>query len=86
MHECPRCGESCDCSGDIDDASVMKEDWVFTHCSCDCEHMRDDDDWDEHEDYGDDEVFGYECCGCRRSQGNAGPCNICGNPTDPMYF
>ena len=36
MHACPRCGMDCDCSGDIDDVSVMNDTWVNKNCTCDC--------------------------------------------------
>lgn len=37
MHTCPICGMDCDCSGDLDDASVMTERWVSRYCQCDHE-------------------------------------------------
>lgn len=41
---------------------------------------------DDSPELTDDDAFAWECCGCMVSQTNPGPCNICGNPTDPMYF
>lgn len=81
MHNCPRCGQECDCSGDIDDIHVMTEEWTFMNCTCD-DFNRDRDDWEWNDD---EEPFAYGCCGCMASQINPGSCNICGNPTDPMY-
>lgn len=37
MHDCPRCGQACTCSGDIDDTYVLTEAWVFMNCKCECE-------------------------------------------------
>ena len=34
MHYCPECGQACDCHGDIDDAVVETEEYVFEHCVC----------------------------------------------------
>ena len=36
MHNCPRCYHTCYCSGDIDDTSVMNEQWVDRNCECEC--------------------------------------------------
>lgn len=50
MHECPRCGLTCDCSGDWDDFEVMTPEWVFMNCQCDCEGM----DYEEDDPISDD--------------------------------
>lgn len=56
MHECPRCGQGCNCSGDIDDSYVMTTDWVYANCDqnhnigtvkgC-MEEDNSEDDWEE---------------------------------------
>ena len=43
MHECPRCGQACYCSGDIDDCPVYTEEWVAENCNCSCEQEGEDD-------------------------------------------
>lgn len=54
MHSCPRCGLACDCSGDIDDIEVMRPEWVWMNCECDCQDKwQDDDDFYEDDDYDD---------------------------------
>lgn len=45
MHDCPRCGQACDCSGDIDDIYAMTSEWALLNCKCDCDDL-----WDEYED------------------------------------
>lgn len=55
MHECPRCGQACDCSGDWDDCEVMSLSWVVANCQCDCDEMDDDED---------DEPYEWRCGGC----------------------
>ena len=51
MHDCPRCGQACCCSGDIDDAYVLTEAWAYLNCKCDCEDDFYNDD-DPHEEEG----------------------------------
>lgn len=57
MHTCPVCGMECDCSGDIDDASVMSEEWVLENCECDHDHL---------EAYEPDDGSGDLCVHCHR--------------------
>jgi hypothetical protein len=54
MHDCPRCGQPCTCSGDIDDTYVLKESWVLLHCQCECEDFDED---EEHYDWWDNGHF-----------------------------
>jgi len=42
MHECPGCGQACDCIGD--DTWDDTEAW---HCQCTCEWLRDNTDEDD---------------------------------------
>lgn len=42
MHTCPECGQACDCSGDIDDAEVMRDSWVYARCEHECEESDED--------------------------------------------
>jgi hypothetical protein len=57
MHDCPRCGQACTCSGDIDDTYVLTKAWVLMNCRCDCEDIDVDidvgldNDWVREEDY-----------------------------------
>lgn len=53
-HECPECGMSCHCNGDIDDIFWGED----PNCKCQysewgCGGEHDDDDWDEDEYYND---------------------------------
>jgi hypothetical protein len=41
MHECPNCGQACDCIGDD-----LWNDLEAEHCQCDCENEYDDE-WDD---------------------------------------
>lgn len=50
-HECPECGQTCYCNGDIDDCCFNMEKYVF---ACNhwqkCEQENDNDDFDYQED------------------------------------
>ena len=46
-HECPACGLTCFCGGDIDDC-VFNDELAVDYCDC-CDEYTDDD-WDEYED------------------------------------
>jgi len=52
MHDCYRCGQACDCHGDIDDCMVETEEYAYMNCKgCgahDCyesDNIIDDDDY-----------------------------------------
>ena len=46
MHDCPQCGQACDCDGD--DTYCMSNEWVWENCEHDC-GPEDDDDLSESE-------------------------------------
>lgn len=47
MHECPNCGQACDCCGDD-----LWNDLEAEHCECDC--------WEEDEWFGMDDSYDDE--------------------------
>jgi len=42
MHDCPNCGQICDCSEDLDDYLYPE---AYFGCKCDCEGFDEDDDY-----------------------------------------
>lgn len=87
MHNCPRCGMECDCSGDWDDIHVMKESWVIKNCTCECEEMnQDDDDYFDDDDYDDEPAY-YQCLACNwTGDHDPGECpRCCGRCIEGVY-
>ena len=53
MHECPDCGQACDCDGDDLWRSAP------THCLCECgDYIEPDDEWPEYDEI---DLHGLEC-------------------------
>lgn len=42
MHECPKCGQACDCDGEDVWNDIGSSDWL--NCTHECEDFEDDDD------------------------------------------
>jgi len=56
MHECPECGQVCDCQGDIDDCVCGDGPPNGRPCACRCWEDEDiEDDWDGEDEYEDNE-------------------------------
>jgi hypothetical protein len=72
MHDCPNCGQACDCDGE--------DTWFnnYPGCLCDCEDLAIDDDDDDFDSSPDD--YGY-CMVCGRPTSIC----ICNTPEDPRY-
>lgn len=64
MHECPECGQACDCDGED-----VWNDYAGRTCRHDCE---------DEEDADDQHGFELECCVDCGSPEIAGTCSICG--------
>jgi hypothetical protein len=68
MHECPECGQACDCDGD----DLWQDAPAMCRCACDDLDAADDDD-DDDDDAPDDGMY-------TGADGSAFRCRWCGEP------